>query len=95
MIVVDSSVWIATLRKLDTPETRRLDYFIRTSTVPILVGDVVLLVVLRGARNDAHAARLERNLRRFPVVAMLEAAFLLHADRDFEPMRQHFGLQTA
>jgi len=31
----------------------------------LLVGDLILLEVLQGARDDAHAARIERGLRRF------------------------------
>ena len=71
MIVVDSSVWIASLRNDDSFGVRKLNFIVDTRS--ILVGDVILLEVLRGARNEAHAARLERNLRRFVVAPMLDA----------------------
>jgi predicted nucleic acid-binding protein len=128
VIVVDSSVWIAYFRAVDNVSTRKLDAL--DLDLSLLVGDIVLLEVLRGARNASDARRIERELRRFDVVPMLgealaiEAArnyrflrglgitlrkvpdliigtyciehghILLHDDRDFEPMREHLGLQV-
>jgi predicted nucleic acid-binding protein len=96
----------------------------------LLVGDIVLLEVLRGARDERHAMRLARDMHAFDVVPMLGDAlamqaaqnfralraigitvrtsadliigtycierghFLLHDDRDFEPMREHLGLRV-
>jgi len=67
MIVVDSSVWIAHLRGYDTPEVRKL----RALDDPgeILVGDLILLEVLQGARDERHADRIER--RQFAIASML------------------------
>ena len=98
---------------------------------PLLLGDMVLLEILQGARDDSHAAGLETGLRRFRIVEMLDyrvavsaarhyrvlrargitirktadliigayciehGHFLLHDDRDFEPMREHLGLLVA
>ena len=97
---------------------------------PLLVGDLILLEILRGARDDGHAARLEREMRRMKVVALFgrempakaaqnyrglralgisvrelvdlvigtfcieHGLALLHADREFEPMQRHLGLQV-
>ena len=66
MIVVDSSVWIANLRDLDTAPVRRLRA-IDHMTEPVLVGDLILLEVLQGARDEQHASRIEQALRRFSV----------------------------
>jgi len=128
MIVVDSSVWIANLRDLDTKAVRSL----RSIEDPddILVGDLILLEVLQGARSEAHAARLETDLRQFRIERMLDEElavlgarhyrtlrengvtirktidliigtfclarghFLLHDDRDFEPMAAQLGLRV-
>ncbi len=70
MIVVDSSVWIANLRGQDTATVRKL-FELLDRPQDILVGDLILLEVLQGARDDAHAAQIERNLRQFQVDAML------------------------
>ena len=129
MILVDTSVWIANLRGNDTPETKKLHAHVDSGE--LVIGDIVLLEVLRGARTEAHAARLERDMRAFPVVSLLgpdiavaaaandrrlralgvtirsvpdliiatycieHGQGLLHADRDFEPMRDHLGLMFA
>lgn len=69
MLVVDSSVWIANLRGLDTTATAKLAQAIRNHE--IIVGDLILLEVLQGARSEDHAGRIERSLRAFPVETML------------------------
>ena len=130
MIVVDSSVWIDNLRNVDNAAVRKLRAFGPGGT-EILVGDIVLLEVLQGSRDAPHAARIERNMRRFPIAPMLDADlavraaqnyrslrsrgitirkmadliigtfcmarghFLLHNDRDFDPMAAHLGLRLA
>ena len=60
MNVVDSSVWIAHLRNMRIPAVVKLRAV--ADPLDIIVGDIVLLEVLQGARNDAHAAKIERNL---------------------------------
>ena len=50
MILVDSSVWIAQLRGSLTPATARLE--VLASRERILVGDLILLQVLQGARDE-------------------------------------------
>jgi len=128
VILVDSSVWIAHLRGRNTAETRKLED--AAAREPLLVGDLILLEVLQGARDEAAAARIERALREYAVVPMLTPDLavkaaknyrklralgitlrktadliigtfciehrhaLLHADRDFEPMREHLGLKV-
>ena len=128
MIVVDSSVWIAYFRAQDIEPTRRLEAL--DLDIGLLVGDIVLLEVLRGARSISDARKIEAGLRRFQIVSMLGETLaikaaenyrflrglgitirktpdliigtwciehghtLLHDDRDFEPMREHLGLQV-
>ncbi len=129
MILVDSSVWIAHLKGRATAATRKLEE--AAAREPLLVGDLILLEVLQGARDKTHAARIERALREYAVVPLLgsdvvvQAAknyrklrtlgiticktanliigtfciehrhTLLHADRDFGPMREYLGLRVA
>ena len=129
MILVDSSVWIAHLRGRNTAETRKLEE--AAAREPLLVGDLILLEVLQGARDEAQAGRIERALREYAVVSLLDPELavkaaknyrklralgitirktadiiigtyciehrhtLLHADRDFDPMRDHLGLRVA
>jgi predicted nucleic acid-binding protein len=70
MIVVDSSAWIANLRGEQTEPVRKLRLIERPSQ--IIVGDLILLEVMRGARDEAHAARIERDLRQFAIEPMLD-----------------------
>jgi hypothetical protein len=85
VIVVDSSVWIANLRNQPTNPVRTL----RRPEIAddILVGDIVLAEVLQGARDDAHAARLEAGLRRFPVVGMVGDEVAVKAARHYRNLR--------
>lgn len=85
MILVDSSVWIAHLRGSGTPAVIKLEAL--ASREPILVGDLILLEVLQGARDDAHAARIERGLRRFDVVPLLDADLAALAARNYRKLR--------
>lgn len=86
MVVVDSSVWIANLRSQhDAAAVRRLRDVIERDEV--VVGDLVLLEVLRGARDDAQAARIERDMRRFRVEPMLGDAVAVAAARLYRDLR--------
>lgn len=69
MTLVDSSVWIAQLRGEQTEATARLAYLVRRE--PVLIGDLIMLEVLQGARDTAHATAIERGLRAFTVVPLL------------------------
>jgi predicted nucleic acid-binding protein len=84
-MLVDSSVWIAHLRGSLTPATAKLE--VAVSREPILVGDLILLEVLQGARDELHAARIERGLRRFEVVPLLDADLAPRAARNTRRLR--------
>ncbi|MGH7041174.1 MAG: type II toxin-antitoxin system VapC family toxin [Acetobacteraceae bacterium] len=86
IVLVDSSVWIALLRGEDSAPVRRL----RAIEEPdhIVVGDLILLEVLQGARDEAHAARIERNLRQFPIEPMLGEALAIRAAEHYRTLRR-------
>jgi predicted nucleic acid-binding protein len=69
VIFVDSSVWIDFFNKVDNEQTQKLRRI--RSIEDILVGDVVMYEVLRGARSDIHARRLEREFRHFRIEPVL------------------------
>ena len=85
MILVDSSVWIAHLRGSLTPATAKLEA--AATFEPILVGDLILLEVLQGARDERAAARIERGLRRFEVVPLLDADLAPRTARNYRRLR--------
>lgn len=86
MILVDSSVWIAHLRGLGTEPVRRLKALDEPDEV--LVGDLILLELLQGARNEAHAARIERDLRQFTIARMLDDDLAVRAARHYRLLRE-------
>ena len=85
MILVDSSVSIAHLRGSLTPATAKLEAAVNFE--PILVGDLILLEILQGARDEPHAARIERGLRRFQIVPLLDADLAPRAARNYRRLR--------
>lgn len=85
MILVDSSVWIARLNGRDTVETAKLQAALARE--PILLGDLMLLEILQGARDELNAARIERMLRRFQIVSLLDDALSTEAARNYRKLR--------
>ena len=88
MIVVDSSVWIATLRGMDRPAVRRLEGLAPDESRRIVVGDMILLEVLQGARDEASAIRIEQILRAYPVVPMLNERLASAAAGHYRRLRR-------
>lgn len=86
MIVVDSSVWIDNLRNADNAAVRKLQA-LGPDVTKILIGDVIPLEVLQGARNAPNAARIERNLRRFLIAPMLDADLAVRAAQNYRSLR--------
>ena len=86
MILVDSSVWIAHLRGRRTPATAKLEEAVTRE--PLLVGDLILLEILQGARDDAHARLIERGLRQYAIVPLLDADLAPRAARNYRKLRE-------
>jgi predicted nucleic acid-binding protein len=85
VILVDSSVWIAQLRGRITPATVKLEA--AAAREPLLVGDLIVLEVLQGARDEAHATRIERALRQYVIVPLLGADLASKAARNYRRLR--------
>lgn len=86
MIVVDSSVWIAHLRDIDSVCVQKLRML--DDPTEILLGDVILLEVLQGARDERHAAAIEHNLRQFEIRGMLGEHLAVQAARHYRTLRE-------
>ena len=85
MILVDSSVWIAHLRGRRTPATTRLEA--AAAREDLLIGDLILLEVLQGARDAAHARRIEQGLSRYTPVTLLNADIARRAAGHYRALR--------
>jgi predicted nucleic acid-binding protein len=86
MIVADTSVWISLLRKDDDEIGRKL----RTSILQgnVLLGDVILLEVLQGARDHLHAISIEESFHDFPIVQMLSPKLAVKAAENYRTLRE-------
>jgi predicted nucleic acid-binding protein len=85
MILADSSVWIAHLRGHRTAATAMLEAAIRTDD--LVIGDLILVEILRGARDEPQARRLERTLLDYPVVSLLDPDLAVRAARNYRKLR--------
>ncbi len=85
MIVVDSSVWIAHFRGADTEPARKL--WSLDLDVGLLVGDLILLEVLQGARDAADARRMANDLHQFEIMPMLSVALAIKAAENYRLLR--------
>jgi predicted nucleic acid-binding protein len=87
MIVVDSSVWIAALRGEVGAGVHKLASLVARAPDDILVGDLVLLELLQGARNENHARTLEKRMRLFAMAPMLDRDLAVLAARNVRTLR--------
>jgi predicted nucleic acid-binding protein len=85
--LVDSSVWIDLLRGTDTAQVTHLFQLIDDDD--LLVGDLILLEVLQGARNEIDARRFEEALREFPTVSLLDPDLATIAAANYRFLRSH------
>ena len=82
---MDSSVWIASFRGAQTEPVRKLlSYDLRAG---LLVGDLILLELLQGARSTQDAIRIEQRLRGFPLVPMLNPDLAVEAATNYRHLR--------
>ncbi len=86
MILVDTSVWIAHLRGRRSQATAKLE--VAAMREPLLIGDLILLEVLQGARNETHAARIECGSRSYALARLLDAELASQAARNYRKLRQ-------
>ena len=86
MILVDSSVWIDLLNNVVTEPVRRLRELIPTT--PLLIGDLILCEVLQGLRTDAQARLVERALRRFEAVSLVDPELAVKAAANYRVLRR-------
>jgi predicted nucleic acid-binding protein len=85
MILVDSSVWIDHLNDAATQAVRRLRELIPVR--PLLVGDLILCEVLQGLRSEREARLVERVLRRFATVSLLDVDLAVKAAANYRSLR--------
>ena len=85
MILVDSSVWIDHLNNVATEPVRRLRELI--PSIPLLIGDLIMCEVLQGLRSEREARLVERGLRRFEAVSLLDPELAVQAAANYRLLR--------
>ena len=60
MIIIDTSVWVAALRQLDSPEAREVQRLLRNRAV-VMVG-IIMGELLQGAKGEQHFGSIEDTL---------------------------------
>ena len=85
MIVVDTSVWIAHFRNEPSAAVAKLRAIANPDD--IVVGDLILLECLQGARDEAHASRMEAALRVFQIENMLGDQAAVETARLYRALR--------
>jgi predicted nucleic acid-binding protein len=86
LILVDTSVWIDQFRGAQTAQTSKLEKALARE--PILIGDLILLEILQGARDERHASRIEREMRRFTILPLLDDSLAVQAAQNFRKLRR-------
>jgi len=86
LIVADSSAWIDGLRRSGTPTAERLDQLLGRGR--LLLGDLILCEVLRGARDEADAIRIREKLSALPVVDMVGETVAAQAALNYRLLRR-------
>jgi hypothetical protein len=85
LIAVDSSTWIDRLRSRASPAVEKLGQILEEQV--IVVGDIVLLEILQGARDDLQASKLERLMTRYHIVEMLDTKIAIRCASNFRTLR--------
>ena len=86
MIVVDTSVWINKFRGVETAAVRTLSEI--GDGTKILVGDVILLELLQGARTEAKAVKIQQSMKAFAFDRMLDYRLAVAAAQNYRALRE-------
>ena len=86
MIVVDSSVWIDFFNGVSTPEMDRLDALI--GETPLAIGDLILVEVLQGFRNERDVATARQLFRSLALLPLLGGSNSWKAADNYRQLRR-------
>ena len=86
MIVVVSSVWIDLFNGVSTTEVERLDGLL--GVTPIAIGDLILVEVLQGFRNENDVATARQLFRSLAPLPMLGARNAWKAAENYRDLRR-------
>ena len=86
MVIVDSSVWINYFNSVDNEETKRLIFLLKVTQVA--TGDLIILEVLRGFRQDKDYETASELLLALPFFTLVDKRLALSAARNYRYLRK-------
>ncbi len=86
MIFIDSTIWVDYFNGQINPQTDYLDNIL--TSVPILVGDLILAEVLQGFRHDSDFEQARRALSKFETVRMVNPDLAIQSARNYRTLRK-------
>ena len=86
MILVDTSVWIDYFNGADSAQTNSLDAALQEGTVAI--GDLILLEILQGFRNDRDFRRARSTLETLDIYGLLGHQMALYSAENYRVLRK-------
>jgi predicted nucleic acid-binding protein len=86
VIVVDSSVWIDFFNGVSTPEVDRLDALL--GETPLAIGDLILVEVLQGFRNERDVATARQLFRSLALLPLLGGSNPWKAAENYRQLRR-------
>ncbi len=86
MVLVDSSVWVDYFNGRTTRETNRLDTLLGVE--PVAIGDLILVEVLQGFRNDRDYLVAKGLLTNLTIYEMLDAARAVEVADNYRMLRK-------
>jgi len=84
--VVDSTVWIDYFNGVENPQTDHLNSILETT--PILAGDLMLVEVLQGFRQEADFEKAARALGKFLQANLVGPDLAIQSARNYRTLRQ-------
>ena len=86
MILVDSSVWISYFNGKINPQTDWLDSALGKKI--IIVGDIILVKVLQGFKNDRDFQKAKELLSNFQLMEMLGSELAIKSAENYRLLRK-------
>lgn len=86
MVIVDTSVWIDYLNRVETPEAAWLDRELDQRRLGLL--DIILLELLQGVSTERQADGLKRELLKFEVLTTGGVDLAIEAAKHYRDLRR-------
>lgn len=86
MLFIDSTVWVDYFNGRITTQTDYLDNTL--TSIPVLVGDLILAEVLQGFRQDSDFEQARRALGKFETVSMVTPDLAIQSARNYRTLRK-------